>query len=55
MLLLYHCRVPEKDSDPLKVLLVDNTDSEEICVNMDLIHAGVAMIDTSHINQGNVT
>lgn len=33
------------------MLLVDNTGSEEICVNMDLIHAGVAMIDTSHTNQ----
>ncbi|KAJ8309252.1 hypothetical protein KUTeg_014126 [Tegillarca granosa] len=44
-------RIPEKDNNPIKVLLVDNTGSEEICVNMDLIHAGVAMIDTSHTNQ----
>ncbi|XP_071178897.1 tudor domain-containing protein 1-like [Mytilus edulis] len=33
------------DADPLKVVLVDNNDKEEICINVDLIKQGYAELD----------
>ncbi|XP_063436634.1 tudor domain-containing 6-like [Mytilus trossulus] len=33
------------DSDPLKVVLVDNNEKEEICINVDLIKQGFAELD----------
>jgi len=33
----------------LKVLLVDHTDTEEVCINMDLIRDQLAQLDTSRV------
>ncbi|VDI37682.1 tudor domain-containing protein 1/4/6/7 [Mytilus galloprovincialis] len=33
------------EADPLKVILVDNNDKEEICINVDLIKQGYAELD----------
>ncbi|XP_053377527.1 uncharacterized protein LOC123530424 isoform X2 [Mercenaria mercenaria] len=38
---------PCEDSPVLGILLVDNTGTEEVCINMDLIREGVAQLDTS--------
>lgn len=33
------------EADPLKVILVDDNDKEEICINVDLIKQGYAELD----------
>ena len=37
-----------EDNSTVGVLLIDNTGTEEICVNMDLIRLGVAELDPAH-------
>lgn len=43
------------NADPISVILVDNSSQEEICVNMDLIKQGHAVLNVGDHNQGSMS